>query len=139
MFHGQRRRVRAKAEVTRVAERDHAAGPEQQAQARREQCEYQHVGHEYQCVVVDHERQQRQRNDADGADHDGTMRDRGHCASKFGKRGCRRDGRRTPEQALRLERQHDRHEHELGNQCQFRERDGHASDIDRARVRCTVT
>ncbi len=115
-----------------MAETCHPARPHHELQAGSEQRGDQHVGGDHQRIVVAHERQ------------DGKGEYDRHADPRFLAPGGddarallrqRRGGRRAggaPEQAVRLHRQHDRHDDEFGDQRELRKRERQPSDLDRA-------
>ena len=99
-------------------------------QAGREQREYQDVDRKYEIVRVTDPRQER--SDCDGGEcgDQATATRWPHQRAVLRHGGCRRRGRSAAEQPVGLDREDDRHHHELGNQCELREGDDDATQFD---------
>ena len=107
-----------------MAERHHAARPDDEVQAGGEQREHQDVGAEHQRVAAGRRAAARERDDH--GDRRSTVEPRG-VAGRSGGSTCvaaaRWIAQRLAEQALGPQHQHDRHDDELGDQRQLGERE----------------
>ena len=127
MLRRQRGGVGAQPKIRGMSERGQATDAQHELQAGCEQREDQYVGREYEIVFVADRGQQRGDRDCGERGEKTAAAGRPHQRAMLGDRRRRRRHGRAAEEAVRLERENDRHHDEFGDQRELRESDNEAA------------